>query len=58
MINFGSVTAGADQVRLIAQAMTKAGTTDGSAVNTALSSLDYVGAQTEYKFQPTTGAAS
>ena len=35
MINFGSVTAGADQVRLIAQAMTKAGTTDGSAVNTA-----------------------
>ncbi len=39
MINFGSVTAGADQVRLIAQAMTKAGTT-------------------EYKFQPTTGAAS
>ena len=49
MINFGSVTAGADQVRLIAQAMTKAGTTDGSAVNTALSSLDYVGAQTEYK---------
>ena len=52
MINFGSVTAGADQVKLIAQAMTKAGSTDGSAVNTALSSLDYVGAQTEYKFTP------
>jgi len=52
MINFGSVTAGADQVHLIAEAMTKAGTTDGAAVNTALSSLDYVGAQTEYKYQP------
>lgn len=60
MINFGSVTAGADQVQLIAKAMAQAGTTDGSAVNTALSSLDYVGAQTEYKFQPghTFGAAN
>lgn len=32
--------------------MTKAGTTDGTAVSTALSSLDYVGAQAEYKFKP------
>jgi branched-chain amino acid transport system substrate-binding protein len=52
MLNFPSVTVGADQVELIAKAMTKAGTTDGSAVNTALSGLDYVGAQAEYKFQP------
>ncbi len=60
MVNFGSVTAGADQVQLIAKAMTKAGTTDGDAVNTALSSLDYVGAQAEYKYQPghTFGAAN
>jgi branched-chain amino acid transport system substrate-binding protein len=60
MINFGSVTAGADQVQLIAKAMEKAGTTDGDKVNTALSSLDYVGAQTEYKYQPghTFGAAN
>lgn len=52
MLNFPSITVGADQVELIAKAMTKAGTTDGSAVNTALSGLDYVGAQAEYKFQP------
>lgn len=60
MINFGSVTVGADQVQLIAKAMTKAGTTDGTAVNTALSSLDYVGAQAAYKYQPghTFGAAN
>jgi hypothetical protein len=32
--------------------MTKAGSTDGTAVNAALSSLDYVGAQAEYKYQP------
>lgn len=52
-LNFPSITVGADQVELIAKAMTKAGTTtDGSAVNTALASLDYVGAQAEYKFQP------
>lgn len=52
MVNFPSITVGADQVELIAKAITKAGTTDGSAVNKALSSLDYVGAQAEYKFQP------
>lgn len=52
MLHFPSVTVGADQVELIAKAMTAAGTTEGSAVNTALSSLDYVGAQSEYKFQP------
>jgi branched-chain amino acid transport system substrate-binding protein len=52
MLNFGSVTVGADQVQLIAKAMTKAGSTDGDAVNTALSSVDYVGAQAEYKYQP------
>jgi branched-chain amino acid transport system substrate-binding protein len=52
ILNFPSITVGADQVELIAKAMTKAGSTDGSAVNTALSSLDYVGAQAEYKFQP------
>ncbi len=46
------MTVGADQVELIAKAMTAAGTTEGSAVNTALSSLDYAGAQAEYKFQP------
>ena len=51
-LNFPSITVGADQVELIARAMTKAGTTDGSAVNAALSSLDYVGAQAEYKYQP------
>ena len=47
-----AVHPGADQVELIAKAMTAAGTTDGTAVNTALSSLDYLGAQAEYKFQP------
>jgi branched-chain amino acid transport system substrate-binding protein len=52
MVNFGSVTVGADQVELIAQAMEKAGTTDGSATNTALSGLDYVGAQGGYQFKP------
>jgi branched-chain amino acid transport system substrate-binding protein len=52
MLNFGPITVGADQVELIAKAMTKAGSTDGTAVNTALSSLDYVGAQSEYKYQP------
>jgi branched-chain amino acid transport system substrate-binding protein len=52
MLNFGSITVGADQIQLIAKAMTKAGSTDGTAVNTALSGLDYVGAQSEYKFQP------
>jgi len=51
-LNFPSITVGADQVELIAKAMTKAGSTDGSAVNTALASLDYVGAQAEYKYQP------
>ncbi len=50
MVNFGSVTSGADQVQLIAKAMAKAGTTDGTAVNAALSSLEYVGAQAEYKY--------
>jgi branched-chain amino acid transport system substrate-binding protein len=52
MVNFGSVTVGADQVQLIAKAITAAGSTDGTKVNTALSSLDYVGAQSEYKYQP------
>jgi branched-chain amino acid transport system substrate-binding protein len=52
MLNFPSITVGADQVQLIAKAMTKAGSTDGSAVNTALSSLEYVGAQANYKYQP------
>jgi branched-chain amino acid transport system substrate-binding protein len=52
MLNFGPITVGADQVQLIAKAMTKAGSTDGSAVNTALASIDYVGAQAEYKYQP------
>lgn len=53
MIDFGSVTAGYDQVELIAKAMEKAGsTTDGNAVNTALSSLHYTGAQASYTFQP------
>lgn len=52
MVNFGSVTVGADQVRLIARAVAAAGSTDGAKVNTALSSLDYVGAQSEYKYQP------
>jgi branched-chain amino acid transport system substrate-binding protein len=52
MLNFPPVTVGADQVQLIATAMTKAGTTDGTAVNTALSSLSYVGAQGQYKYQP------
>jgi ABC-type branched-subunit amino acid transport system substrate-binding protein len=52
MANFGSVTVGADQVQLIAKAMTKAGTIDGNAVNTALSSLNYVGAQSEYTYKP------
>ena len=52
MRNFGSVTVAADQIQLIAKAMTKAGSTDGAAVNTALSSLEYVGAQSEYKYQP------
>lgn len=52
MLNFGPITVGADQVELIAKAMTKAGSTGGTAVNTALSSLDYVGAQAEYKYQP------
>jgi branched-chain amino acid transport system substrate-binding protein len=51
-LNFPSITVGADQVELIAKAMTKAGSTDGSAVNAALASLDYVGAQAEYKYQP------
>ena len=51
-VNFGSVTSGADQVQMIAKAMTTAGTTDGAAVNAALSSLQYVGAQGEYKFTP------
>jgi branched-chain amino acid transport system substrate-binding protein len=60
LINTGSVTAGWDQVKLMAQAMEKAGSTDGAAVNTALSSLDFVGSQTEYKYQPghTFGAAN
>jgi branched-chain amino acid transport system substrate-binding protein len=52
MVNFGAVTVGADQVQLIAKAMTTAKSTDGTTVNTALSSLDYVGAQSEYKYQP------
>lgn len=52
LLNFGSVTAGADQVQMIAKAMTKAGSTDGEAVNTALSSLSYVGTQGEYKYTP------
>jgi ABC-type branched-subunit amino acid transport system substrate-binding protein len=52
MLNFPSITVGADQVELIAQAMEKAKSTDGSAANTALASLDYVGAQGEYKFKP------
>jgi branched-chain amino acid transport system substrate-binding protein len=52
IINAGSVTAGWDQVELVAHAMEKAGSTDGAAVNTALSGLDFVGAQTEYKFVP------
>src|SRR5262249_14068845 len=50
--NFGSVTAGADQVQMIAKAMTQAGSTDGEAVNKALSSIEYTGAQGEYKFTP------
>jgi len=52
LANFGGVTAGADQVNLLAQAMTKAKSTDGSAVNKALSSLSYTGAQAVYKFTP------
>lgn len=52
LTNFGSVTAGADQVQMIAKAMTKAGSTDGEAVNQALSSIEYTGAQGEYKFTP------
>jgi branched-chain amino acid transport system substrate-binding protein len=51
-VNFPSVTVGADQVELIAKAMTKAGSVDGTAVNTALSALEYTGAQAEYKYQP------
>ena len=50
--NFATVTAGADQVNLIAKAMTTANSTDGQAVQTALASTSYVGAQAEYKFTP------
>jgi branched-chain amino acid transport system substrate-binding protein len=52
MLNFGSVTAGADQVQMIAKAITKAGSTDGEKVNEALSTLEYTGAQGEYKYTP------
>ncbi len=52
MLNFPPVTVGADQIQLIAAAMTKAASTDGTAVNTALSSLAYVGAQGKYQYQP------
>ncbi len=52
IVNFSAVAVGADQIRLIAKAMTAAGTTEGSAVSEALSRLSYVGAQAEYKFQP------
>jgi branched-chain amino acid transport system substrate-binding protein len=52
LTNFPAVTAGADQVSLIAKAMEAADSTDGKAVNTALSSLSYTGAQGVYKFTP------
>jgi branched-chain amino acid transport system substrate-binding protein len=52
LTNFPAVTAGADQVNLIAKAMEAAKGTDGKAVNTALSSLSYTGAQGVYKFTP------
>ncbi|MGH3250506.1 MAG: ABC transporter substrate-binding protein [Trebonia sp.] len=51
-VNFPSVTVGADQVQLIAKAMTKAGSVDGTAVSAALSALEYTGAQAKYKYQP------
>ena len=50
--NFPTVTAGADQVNLIAKAMTTANSTDGAATETALASTSYVGAQAEYKYTP------
>jgi branched-chain amino acid transport system substrate-binding protein len=52
LTNFPAVTAGADQVNLIAKAMTTANGTDGTAVNRALSSLSYTGAQGVYQFTP------
>jgi branched-chain amino acid transport system substrate-binding protein len=52
LTNFPAVTAGADQVNLIAKAMAAANSTDGKAVNTALSSLSYTGAQGVYQFTP------
>jgi branched-chain amino acid transport system substrate-binding protein len=52
LTNFPAVTAGADQVNLIAKAMTTANSTDGKAVNTALSSVSYIGAQGVYTFTP------
>jgi branched-chain amino acid transport system substrate-binding protein len=52
LTNFPAVTAGADQVNLIANAIKSANGTDGKAVNTALSSESYTGAQGVYKFTP------
>ncbi len=50
LTNFSGVTVGADQVNLIAKAMTTANSTDGAAVQKALSSISYTGAQADYKF--------
>jgi ABC-type branched-subunit amino acid transport system substrate-binding protein len=50
LTNFSTVTAGADQVNLIAKAMVTANSTDGAAVNKALSTTSYVGAQGIYQF--------
>jgi branched-chain amino acid transport system substrate-binding protein len=51
-INFPSATVGADQINLIAEAMKKAGSTDGKKVHEALTNLSYTGAQSAYKFAP------
>ncbi len=52
LTNFAGVTAGADQVNLLAKAMTAANSTDGAAVEKALSSTSYTGAQAVYKYTP------
>jgi ABC-type branched-subunit amino acid transport system substrate-binding protein len=50
LTNFAGVTAGADQVNLLAKAMTTANSTDGATVQKSLANVEYVGAQAAYKY--------
>lgn len=52
LTNFATVTAGWDQVQLLAKAMTKAHAVTGASVMNALRSTSFTGAQAIYKFTP------